>query len=323
MADAELRDGPAAPVWSAGAVARRLGIAPATLRSWNRRYRLGPADHRPGRHRRYTEQDVAVLEAMCRLVGEGVPPTAAASIARSHARAARPDQHETNQHGDQHRTDQHRTGQPEAAERLARGLVQAALRLDAEFLTGTLDRHFGTYGVDTTWTKVCVPALTTLGRRVTPQGDCVDAVHLLSWTIITSLHRSAGSPPSSRRRVLLACTDGERHSLGLEALHAVLTAQGIPARMLGTSVPATALTAAAQRIRPAAVVVWSQVSRTAHTNDLRQLEPTADQIIAAGPGWRRSRLPPRVQRVDSLAAAVATIRDAVWTDAPDPAPTRS
>jgi DNA-binding transcriptional MerR regulator len=310
-------------VWSAGAVARRLGIAPATLRSWNRRYRLGPADHQPGRHRRYTEQDVAVLEAMCRLVGEGVPPTAAAGIARSHARAARPDQHPT----DQHRTGQHGTGQHigqlEAAERLARGLVQAALRLDAEFLTGTLDHHFGTYGVDTTWTEVCVPALTTLGRRVTPEGDCVDAVHLLSWTIIAGLHRSADPPPSSRRRVLLACTDGERHSLGLEALHAVLAGQGIPARMLGPSVPATALVAGARRIRPAAVVVWSQVSRTAHSNDLRRLEPTAGRIIAAGPGWRLSRLPHGVQRVDSLAAAVASIRDAVWVDAADNASTRS
>ncbi|MDT0352601.1 MerR family transcriptional regulator [Pseudonocardia charpentierae] len=310
MGDADLPNGPAAPVWSAGAVARRLGIAPATLRSWNRRYRLGPATHQPGQHRRYTQHDVAVLEAMCRLVGEGVAPTAAADIARSHALAAQ--------------SDQHRTGQPirplEEAKCGARGLVLAALRLDAEFLTSTLDHHFGAYGVDTTWTEVCVPALTALGRRVTPKGDCVDSVHLLSWTIIAGLHRCAGPPASSRRRVLLACTDGERHSLGLEALHAVLTAQGIPARMLGASVPATALTAAAQRIRPAAVVLWSQASRTAHTNDLRRLEPTADQIIAAGPGWRRSRLPPRVQRVESLAAAMATIRDAVWADAPDPAP---
>ncbi len=64
----------------------------------------------------------------------------------------------------------------------------------------------------------------------------------------------------------------------------MLTGQGIPARMLGASVPAIALAAAAQRIRPAAVVLWSQASRTAHTNDLRQLEPTAGRIIAAGPG---------------------------------------
>jgi hypothetical protein len=73
----------------------------------------------------------------------------------------------------------------------------------------------------------------------------------------------------------------------------------------------TALAAAAQRFRPAAVVVWSQVSRTGHTSDLRRLEPTAGQVIAEGPGWRLSRLPPRVQRMGSLTAAVASIRDAL------------
>ena len=86
---------------------------------------------------------------------------------------------------------------------------------------------------------MCVPALTALGRRVTPKGDCVDAVHLLSWTIIAGLHRCAGLPASSRRWVLLACTDGERHSLGLEAFHAVLTAQGIPGNQLNVALIGT------------------------------------------------------------------------------------
>jgi len=34
------------------AVAARLGIAPATLRTWDRRYGLGPSQHTTGRHRR-------------------------------------------------------------------------------------------------------------------------------------------------------------------------------------------------------------------------------------------------------------------------------
>ena len=34
------------------AVARRLGVAPATLRTWDRRYGLGPSVHAPGAHRR-------------------------------------------------------------------------------------------------------------------------------------------------------------------------------------------------------------------------------------------------------------------------------
>jgi MerR family transcriptional regulator, light-induced transcriptional regulator len=35
------------------AVARQIGVAPATLRTWDRRYGLGPSQHNDGEHRRY------------------------------------------------------------------------------------------------------------------------------------------------------------------------------------------------------------------------------------------------------------------------------
>ncbi|NEE28055.1 MerR family transcriptional regulator, partial [Streptomyces sp. SID7982] len=57
-----------------GTVARRLGVSPTTLRSWDRRYGLGPAAREDGRHRRWTPGDVALLEEMCRLTAAGVPP---------------------------------------------------------------------------------------------------------------------------------------------------------------------------------------------------------------------------------------------------------
>lgn len=65
------------------AVARRLGVAPATLRTWDRRYGLGPSEHTAGSHRRYSGVDVARLMIMRRLTLEGVPPSEAASIARA------------------------------------------------------------------------------------------------------------------------------------------------------------------------------------------------------------------------------------------------
>ncbi|WP_405953943.1 MerR family transcriptional regulator [Streptomyces phaeochromogenes] len=68
-----------------GAVARRLGVSPTTLRSWDRRYGLGPAVRADGRHRRWTTRDVAMLEAMCRLTSAGVPPAEAARAARQGA----------------------------------------------------------------------------------------------------------------------------------------------------------------------------------------------------------------------------------------------
>jgi len=69
---------PAQPSLTVSAVARRLGIEPTTLRTWHRRYGLGPSQHDAGKHRRYTASDLERLEAMRRLVQSGVAPADAA-----------------------------------------------------------------------------------------------------------------------------------------------------------------------------------------------------------------------------------------------------
>src|SRR3954470_18866770 len=69
------------PMLTVAAVARRLGVAPSTLRTWDRRYDLGPSAHTAGSHRRYGPQDLARLVVMRRLTLEGVPPAEAARIA--------------------------------------------------------------------------------------------------------------------------------------------------------------------------------------------------------------------------------------------------
>jgi MerR family transcriptional regulator, light-induced transcriptional regulator len=74
----------AQPVLTVAAVARRLGVAPSTLRTWDRRYGLGPSAHTAGSHRRYGPGDLRRLTVMRALTLEGVPPAEAAQIALSH-----------------------------------------------------------------------------------------------------------------------------------------------------------------------------------------------------------------------------------------------
>src|ERR1700743_2296656 len=65
-------DSSAEPAWTAGQVARHLGIAESTLRSWHRRYGIGPHGSEPGRYRHYTEADVARLRRMLDLINLGM-----------------------------------------------------------------------------------------------------------------------------------------------------------------------------------------------------------------------------------------------------------
>src|SRR5580692_1667210 len=67
--------------FSVGAVARRLGVAPSTLRTWNRRYGIGARELSPGRHRRYTAEDIIRLEHMQKLILRGAAPADAARAA--------------------------------------------------------------------------------------------------------------------------------------------------------------------------------------------------------------------------------------------------
>ena len=73
------------PRLTVSGAARRLGIAPATLRTWDRRYGVGPSDHARGRHRRYSAADMARLEAMQQALVKGASPAEAARYARAAA----------------------------------------------------------------------------------------------------------------------------------------------------------------------------------------------------------------------------------------------
>ncbi|WP_407702754.1 MerR family transcriptional regulator [Streptomyces xylophagus] len=278
-----------------GALARRLGVAPTTLRSWERRYGIGPATRAEGRHRRWTPRDVALLEAMCRLTSSGVPPAEAARVAKG-AADAHPER----------MPERSRTSRAPGALPLGdvrqecRGLARAAVRLDAPAVERQLTDAVGQYGIVDAWQEVMVPTLHAVGRKWASSGDrYVEVEHLLSWHVSTALRRRTPLPgrpadTSPAGPVVLACVPGEQHTLPIEALNAALTELGLPTRMFGAAVPAEALGAAVRRLGPAAVVLWAQARSTAspslarHLADIRwgvkgaRRQPS---MVLAGPGW--------------------------------------
>ncbi|NUS44925.1 MAG: MerR family transcriptional regulator, partial [Mycobacteriaceae bacterium] len=172
-----------------GAVARRLGIPTATLRSWNQRYRIGPPRRRAGEHRLYTEADVAQLQRMLALIRAGASPAGAAAAARG----------------------------PEVAFGDRGALLAAAFALDAAAATGIVETHLREHGVAATWDGLCRPAFADIiadqGRGV----GCVDVEHLLSWCVTAVLQRLRPPPTGGAEpAAVLACTSGEHHALPLE-----------------------------------------------------------------------------------------------------------
>jgi CheY-like chemotaxis protein len=62
------------PLYSIGAVARMLGIPPATLRTWQERYGLPIPERSPGGHRLYARDQVEQLRFVKMLLDSGMSP---------------------------------------------------------------------------------------------------------------------------------------------------------------------------------------------------------------------------------------------------------
>ena len=301
------------PGLTVAAVARRLGIAPATLRTWDRRYGLGPAERQVGAHRRYSATDLARLEQVRRLINAGVTIGDAAQLVLAAdlnlqvGSTVAPKQVPT----------QVTANFPTDLEvnalvpsQTARGLARAADSLDSaacrEIITASLERR----GVVWTWDSLIAPLLVGLGERWHATGRGVEVGHALTQVIEFCLGTVAGqvSTPINVRPVLLAAAPDELHALTLNALAAALAERQIEVVMLGQRVPSDALFSAVHRLGPSVVFVWSQAAATghpAHLADLRKIRP-APALVAGGPGWPES-MPPGVIRVLHLAEAVSKI----------------
>ncbi|WP_037322584.1 MerR family transcriptional regulator [Amycolatopsis thermoflava] len=280
---------PPEAVLTPAAVASRLGVAVATLRSWDRRHGLGPSSREPGRHRRYTVGDLRRLERVVHLVRQGVPvASAAASVSAGAAPPIAP------------------PGQvpDRVASRRRRSLRGAAEKLDPDafrrIVVGFLDRH----GTVDTWQKLLVPFLQELGERCAEPGGPVEVEHLATDGIIAALHAVPLGGTGSAS-VLLACAPDEQHSLPLEVLRHALAERGRGAISLGARVPPRSLLATVTVRKPAATVVW------AHTPELARQVPadelTGTRLFVAGPGWDGLALPDGTRHLRNLAEAVEAL----------------
>jgi methanogenic corrinoid protein MtbC1 len=299
--------------FSVGAVARRLGVAPSTLRTWNRRYGIGAHELSPGRHRRYTAEDISRLERMQKLILRGASPADAAHAAltaglapSADIPAARP--------GPGHGSGGRRLGLP-GASAAARGLARAALALDEGLITELIETALAQDRIVRTWEALLVPVLTGLGVRAEHTGTCIEAEHLLSAMIIAALSGWQPESPGQAdpRPVLLACAEGDRHSLPLYALAAALAEQGISSRMFGADLPYHSLAAAVRRTGPAAVFLWSQMAASGHPAALPDLPPRRPgaRLILGGPGWQRDQIPDGARLVETLPDAAAQVTAAL------------
>jgi DNA-binding transcriptional MerR regulator len=285
------------------AVARRLGVAPATLRSWQRRYGIGPSGYTSGSRRAYTAADVARLAVMQAAMVRGA---SAADAARAALAADHPPADGGGRPGGRG------LRLPDAGPHV-RGLSRAVLALDPVAVDEVLGEAVAALGVAGAWDQIARPVLVALAERWERTGTGVEAEHLLSECLQRAFHRAVDRAPAAGnpRPVLLAAVPGEAHSLPLSALAAVLAERGVGARLLGAALPEASLRAAVDRTGPAAVFLWAHGAGphlAGLLDDLPRPRPRCRWFVG-GPGWDGQRLPPEVRRCGALAEAAEQVGD--------------
>ncbi|MGZ4592520.1 MAG: MerR family transcriptional regulator [Actinomycetes bacterium] len=339
------RSAPAAEALEVGlgvaAVARRLGVAPGTLRTWARRYGIGPTGHVAGSQRRYTARDLARLTQMRALMLEGVSAADAARAAmeqpaaaprrglrRSRDRSREPAAQVGAQTGPpaRRRAGGGRVVALRDASPAARGLARAAMSLDSAAATGMLATSLTRRGVVTTWQDMVLPVLSGVGDRWRATGRGVEVEHLLSECVEDALRAVTRglTVPRNTAPVLLAAPEPEAHALPLHALAAALAEQAVSVRMLGAGVPLIALADAVSRTGAVVVFLWAQgAARRLDPASLRAIPEVRPRptLLLGGPGWRPGEASLPLRRVDDLPTAVLQVLEGLGLDEND-APTR-
>ena len=256
------------------AVARRLGVAPATLRTWDRRYGLGPSSHEAGEHRRYCPCDLAKLTLMRRLITTGMAPSDAAERAKTHEGSISVETLVDNF---------------EIREELVESLHKAAKALDKSFVEKALRQDMSKYGVISSWTEVIVPLLFLVGDEWEADGSGIEVEHMLSEVIKRLMSQTVGEikKPVNAHPVLLAAVGEEMHSLALHALAAALAEKKIETFFMGARTPLEAISGMVKRSAPPAVFLWAQLTQNSDPRffqDLPAIRP-APRVIVGGPGW--------------------------------------
>jgi DNA-binding transcriptional MerR regulator len=251
-------------------------VAPATLRTWDRRYGLGPSSHEAGEHRRYCPSDLAQLTLMRRLIISGVAPADAALRAKAHSGSV---------------SVENVIQDFEVREDVVDSLHRAAKSLDKNFVETLLRKDISENGVIASWTEVIVPLLFLVGDEWAATGQGIEVEHMLSEIIKRLLREGVVEikDPVNAQPVLLASVGEELHCLALHALAAALAEKRIESFFLGARTPLEAISGMVKRSAPPAVFLWAQLEQNSDPKffkDLPVVRP-APRVIVGGPGWDR------------------------------------
>ena len=230
-----------------------LGVPAPTLRSWELRYGLPLTLRSPGGPRRYSQAALYQLGLMRDAIAIGQQ----ASDAARRVRVLLDEQNPARSRID--------------------GIMAGSDKQDSSAIRAVLEECLFALGLAATLDDVVLPSMRQIGSWW-ESGRCdVGQEHFTTEVLRKWLAKTTtlAPTPASDRWVLLATGPRDMHTLGMEALAALLVTQGTGCRVLGARTPHRVLAAAVVAASPKAVVIISHLS-TQRRSAIESLDILAD-----------------------------------------------
>lgn len=208
-------------MYSVQHAARLTGIAPDTLRMWERRYQVVTPARSEAGYRLYDDEALRRLSAMRSLVAAGWSPRLAAERVKSGGEAV-----------------DERPAARTASASLP-SLVPLAADLDPQRLESVLSRTLASAPFEDLVDDWLMPALAELGAGWRDGTVSIGGEHFVSAALqrhVAGVLASA-RPPAGAPRVVAGLARASRHELGILAFAAVLRRVGVEVIYVGSDLP--------------------------------------------------------------------------------------
>jgi DNA-binding transcriptional MerR regulator len=253
-----------------GEASRLLGVPAPTMRAWERRYGVPDTPRSTGGHRRFSAETLAQIALLRDEISRGTQAAKAAERVRA------------------------MISQEGPAGSAVKEFLAAAQQMDPSRVRAALDASLAQMGLDATLDDVLLPGMRQIGSWWS-SGRCeVAHEHLATATVRAWLgwYTAAACGTDRDRRVVLACGPRDQHTIGLEALGALLVNRGLPILLLGARTPARDLPATVRATGAAAVVVASQMptGRRAAITAITVAAEAGVPVFYAGDAFASERL---------------------------------
>jgi DNA-binding transcriptional MerR regulator len=227
-----------------GTIVRLTGLSPAVLRAWESRYGIVVPRRAPKGHRVYSEEDLAVLRGIQRLLAEGRSIGELALLGRQALMAQAAFVPSGPRRFDGSALDAARDE-----------IVRGAVELDDSRIARALDEIFAVVTPEVAIDSVVVPAAHEIGElwasgRVTVAGERLASAH---FAMRLQKLLDAARPPAGAPVALCAGLPDDWHQLGPLAVAHRLAGIGWRALYLGPALPLEDLDRACDGLAPALV----------------------------------------------------------------------